>query len=200
MMTTHKINTVNIKAFFSRQSLSREDGLAAMEFALILPFLVVVFIGMITAFDSYKGYQRASLASGSMADLVTRMAVIDEDNMDGLLGAGQAMLGRYGEDGAFRMNIASVSYVKKGDPYVIDWTETHSHSGEVGGKDFDLDFTLTEDVLKNIDLPDIPLGESLIIVRTQLIFEPFFLPDHLELEKVAIRNPRFVNRIEFDES
>ncbi len=181
----------NKQSVFKRLK-DRQDGLAAIEFALVLPFLVLVFIGVLVAYDSYKGYQRASLSSNSLADLTTRLVTIDQARMTSLLGAGEAMLGKYGDEGAFKINISSVSNLDVDEDYEIDWTESYTSSGGLNG-----DFELTMSILENIDTPDIPLGESLIIVRTELTFDPFFAPEPVRMHKIAVRNPRFVSRIGF---
>ena len=62
-------------------------GIAAVEFAIILPFMLVLYLGSIEAGNGLAVQFKASLASRAVADLASQYTSIDNTTMTGILNA-----------------------------------------------------------------------------------------------------------------
>lgn len=68
---------------FSSASPAGERGLAMIEFALVLPVLVVLFLGLVEFGEAYSANRKISFAASSVSDLVSQVrSVTDADLTD----------------------------------------------------------------------------------------------------------------------
>src|ERR1700686_4906523 len=76
---------------FGRES----DGISAVEFAIILPFMLTLFIGS-TEFGNGMAIQfKSTLAARTVADLTSQYVSIDGPTMSTILGAAATVLTPY---------------------------------------------------------------------------------------------------------
>lgn len=61
------------------------DGLAAVEFALILPMMVLMFFGMLEASDLFTVNRRLANASNSLVDLVAHEPTVTRAQVDDMI-------------------------------------------------------------------------------------------------------------------
>lgn len=95
-------------------------GLAAVEFALLLPVQVILFFGLIEASDAMTVNRRVALASNSLADLVAQSKVLTFDEVDALfIGAQQVM--EPNSLSGMTVNLVSVVQDPRGDP-IVHWS------------------------------------------------------------------------------
>jgi len=173
-----------MKKFF-RKFWSSRHGIAAVEFALVLPILTGTYLGALAVYDSYKGYRLVSLTANTLADLTSRYGEVGDDELGFLFSAGTALLGKYAEDDNYYIVVSSIENVA-GTGLEVSWSDA---VGNGTG--------LTDSDISSLQLPAIPEGQSVIIVTTSVAFTPFFAPNSIEIDKTAVRNPRFVSTIEY---
>ncbi|MEJ2125435.1 MAG: pilus assembly protein [Alphaproteobacteria bacterium] len=71
-----------IRQFFSA-SRAGERGLAMIEFALVLPVLVMLFLGLVEFGEAYSASRKVTFAASTVSDLVAQMrSVTDTDLTD----------------------------------------------------------------------------------------------------------------------
>jgi Flp pilus assembly protein TadG len=92
-----------------------DGGLAAVEFALILPFMVTLYFGLITLTDGYSIKQRIELTARTVSDLTGRLnsAVINDGEVDNISTASAAIMAPYRSEGMI-ITLASVVVRAKG--------------------------------------------------------------------------------------
>lgn len=96
------------------------SGIAAMEFALVAPIVILFFFGVIEATDAYIANKKVQEAADIMSNLVSLQTTMDYNDMEGVISAGTQMLDPYGIEGA-TVEIVSVVLDGDGDP-VVAWS------------------------------------------------------------------------------
>lgn len=165
-------------------------GAATVEFAIIAPVFVSLLVFSVNGFDAYRGVRRASNAVDIIADLTSRLQVLDAANRDAMFTTANALLDRYAVPGQVEVIISSIEQDADGD-YQVLWSVANedglTHSG-----------TLPNDF--EISLPPIPVGESIILAELDAEFQPVFLDlwdGVVDADQFAIRRPRLISQIAY---
>lgn len=74
------------------------DGVAAVEFAMVLPLLVVLYLGMAEITYAVNADHRVTLLGRTLADLTGRQTKVTATTMDGIFGAAFAVMQPYKAD------------------------------------------------------------------------------------------------------
>ena len=69
-----------------------EDGVAAIEAALILPVAILMFVGIFEVGQMLLLNQKVYAASHMVGDLLTRKTILDNDDMKEAYAAGQMIV------------------------------------------------------------------------------------------------------------
>ncbi len=72
--------------FFQRFQES-DDGVSAIEFAFILPVMVIMFLGVVEVSNYVMAARRIASVASTAADLVAQDTFIGDDEMDDVMGA-----------------------------------------------------------------------------------------------------------------
>lgn len=169
-------------------------GIAAVEFSFCLPIILGFFFSALAFYDAHRAQQLYGYAATVAVDLVTRQDTLSPAARDEVFGVARAIARQYGDRDDFTVRIASVSTPPGEDSEAtMDWSFS-SREQDV----------LTLDQLKALSLPTIPAGQSVVIAVVSATYEPLFMGaagfDPLRFESVAVRRPRFVPQIVFDEA
>ncbi|GGB57393.1 hypothetical protein GCM10011316_31860 [Roseibium aquae] len=112
---------LTLRSVCSRAARNR-DGVAAVEFALILPLLLILAIGMAETTEALNHDQKVSKVASTMADLVAQSkSSISEDIMDSFFLGAEALMLPY-DDTNLTVAIASVTYDINGLNPTVDWS------------------------------------------------------------------------------
>lgn len=147
-----------IKNLFSRWR-DEQEGLAAIESAMIFPLLAVMLIGVFDMGNAILVGQKAIRAAQVTADLVAREAELDATMVDEAVWAGELALQPF-DTGSYGVDIVSIGFDDDADAY-IEWRETRN-------------MTANPNVLTAVaDLAE--AGEGVMVVTIQYEYEPLFL-------------------------
>lgn len=180
------------RALFRFKSFQRDsDGLAAVEFALVFPFLVLVLINVVSFYDGFRGDKIMSKVTGVVVDLVTRdRGAIDDDDFDELVAIGEALAGKYSANSDFTVVVASIRNVfdvdENDDPELV-WSRSNVDEAVLEQSDLD-----------ELDLPTIGEGESVIYVMVSAEYTPMLVNELIGtfiLSDNQVRRPRFVAEV-----
>lgn len=98
-------------------------GLAALEFAMLAPIMILLLFGSVELIDALGANRRAQNVASSLADVVARDTEVDDDEVEGLWGALDIMM--FPDDGtSMQVCITSVSMDSSGSPSAV-WSEYH---------------------------------------------------------------------------
>jgi Flp pilus assembly protein TadG len=106
----------SLRASFSRL-LSQESGIAAVEFAMILPILVVLWIGGVEVTSGLSVDRRLNNFASTMGDLVSRTKQIPYSRIEDIFDLAEAALFPYAATG-ITMRVSAVTIQTNGNTKV----------------------------------------------------------------------------------
>ncbi|ADZ72090.1 hypothetical protein SL003B_3669 [Polymorphum gilvum SL003B-26A1] len=89
-----------------------------MEFALILPFLLVLMIGIAETTTGLNYKRKISQIASSLADLVAQTEKVNSSEMSDIIKATEAIMEPYSTSG-LQVIVASIAFDKDGNPQVV---------------------------------------------------------------------------------
>ncbi|MFN3463909.1 MAG: TadE/TadG family type IV pilus assembly protein [Terricaulis sp.] len=162
------------------------QGVAALEFALIAPLLMVpLLLGSVDLVDAMGANKRAQNAAASIADVVARDTEVSNAEMTGLW-RGLEILMYPNAPGDMEMRITSVSIINDSTARVV-WSEGH---GGMSGRTVGSTVTLDDRMMTP--------GTSVIMVESVYKYDAplgFLFPSQLRMTHDAYRRSRLVDPI-----
>jgi Flp pilus assembly protein TadG len=160
-----------------------KSGLAAIEFALILPFMALLYFGAIEISLLISADRKVSQTASSLADLVARVDSINPDGVNDVFSASRALFQPYDSTGV-EMRVTSV--IDKDGAPTVDWSQAQGmdprHSGDA--------MTLDPGVL--------PSKGSVIMAEVTYNYQTvlgFFLKDGMVLNETFYLRPRMSDTV-----
>lgn len=169
-----------------RRFAKAENGVAALEFAIIAPLLMVpLLLGSVDLIDVMGANKRAQNAAASLADVVARDTEVSNSEISGMWRALDVLM--YPNDpGTMQLRITSVSIVNASTARVI-WSEGHGGmSGRQAGSTVSLDNRM------------MTVGSSIIMVESSYRYHAplgFLFQNEINMQHVAYRRSRLVDPI-----
>jgi Flp pilus assembly protein TadG len=96
------------------------SGVAAVEFALMVPAMIAVWVGMVVATDALTADKKVTLLARTLADMTTQMQAVSQSDMDSIFAATGSVLWPHPIEG-LGMRVVSVDIDGDGKPFV-DWS------------------------------------------------------------------------------
>jgi Flp pilus assembly protein TadG len=87
-------SALNLRGF-----VSRTEGVAAVEFAIILPFMLALYLGSIEVGNGVALQFKAALATRTVADLASQYTSINNTTMTGILASASTVVAPYSASG-----------------------------------------------------------------------------------------------------
>jgi Flp pilus assembly protein TadG len=117
---------------FSRRSLSKlkrfandKRGVGAVEFAIIFPLLLALYISAFEVTIAYSIYKRTSNAAGTIADIVAQQKTVSKKDLAAVSHVSSAIFAPYSTVG-MRIKITGISTDDNGNGKVAwSWNETN---------------------------------------------------------------------------
>ncbi|WP_173088994.1 TadE/TadG family type IV pilus assembly protein [Devosia sp. 1635] len=166
--------------------LDDNHGVAATEFALILPLLLALLLGTITIFDLFRMAQRTQKATFTIGDILSRQSAIDDSIIEEMQDLLENTIDAAGDS---NVRVSSISMT--GGALVLDWSKPQQTNGTAA--DRDIPYSV---------IPDMADGDSVILVESfvpHVAIVSGFGIDELTYENHSVHRPRFVGRIAFQE-
>ena len=113
-----------------------EQGISAVEFALISPLLIILYLGSIELSLLMEVDRRVAQTSASLGDLTARLSTVTDTDMTEMFAAAQIMMQPYNADEA-GMRISSIVDDGDGHPKVA-WSDAHGLTPLSVGETVDL--------------------------------------------------------------
>ncbi len=168
-------------------------GIAAMEFAMILPLLSLLIFGGYATFQALNVDRALDRTSYITADLTSRLAKLDDNTVNNLLEVAKSLLGKAAIDNNYSITLSSISNIfdtNENYDLNIDWSFSNIPSKK-----------LKIDDIGNYDIPFIPENESIILVNVEMEYSAMMFQNYIgviALEQTATRKPRFVSQVVYE--
>ena len=153
-------------------------GVALVEFALILPMMLTLLIGVIEVSNLTRLDRKVTNAAHTATDLVSQNSSLSEAELTDIYKAVELSLFPFDQN---MIRVAIVSYVYDPDDgsSSVDWSE-NSNGGSIGNAAMLVD---------DLGVP----GQSLVVATVQYNYSPLFgdfLFDGFTIEESAFSRPR----------
>jgi Flp pilus assembly protein TadG len=172
-----------------------ETGVAAVEFALLLPIMLFVYVGMVEASALISMDRKVQSVSGAVGDLVARSQeqVTAAELLDYVRVAGGIMTPY---DAAPLEQIVTQVKVNADGTTRVDWSKRYVHQAlqGSGAHAVNSSYTLPQDII------DIALGEYVIVAESSYSYLPLYgivFDQPVNLYRENFYLPRFDERIVF---
>ena len=173
----------------ARQGLKCRSGMAATEFALLLPALTVLFFGMLETSDAMLMNRRVAVAVNTMADLAAQTEDLTYNDVDNLIDGVKTIIEPH-DPGVLSINLVSVELDDDDNP-VVHWSRNQdgnepytTDAGYVG---------LSDDTVLNEN-------GSLIVVEMTYPYTPpftdFFVKNPFNFTRQSVRWPRLSPKVQ----
>jgi len=80
---------------FVRRFSGDRSGIAAVEFALLLPIMIALYVGSVEFTDAFAIKRKVTSVASALSDLVTRSKTISKSEMQDILDAAEAVIAPY---------------------------------------------------------------------------------------------------------
>ena len=175
----------------------RDDsrGIAAVEFALIVPLLLALYLGTIEAATLYSADHKVATIASTMGDLVSReKGEISTTTLDTYFEAAETILRPYATTGLGQ--VVSLVSVDEDGVAKVKWSRGH---GSQAARDADSDFPLAATTKIN----ELARGASGWLVASEITYphQPIFgviITGTVTLKHTEYFLPRFKGEIELD--
>jgi Flp pilus assembly protein TadG len=117
-----------------------QGGMAAVEFAVLLPFMLVAYLGGIEIGNGVAIDRKVAITTRAVADLVSRTPTIKNADMSGILGASSTIIAPY-PAGPLVVTVSEVTCDSHGTP-TVTWSDSLNGSARPIGSAVTLPGTL----------------------------------------------------------
>lgn len=161
-----------------------QNGSMTVEFVIVVPLLMLWFIGSFVFFQTFRNYTNAEKASFAIADIMSRQSEVDSAYLDNLQPLFEGL--RPGPSTGDWLRVSSIAY-DEDDGYTVLW----SHN--VAGGDVLDDATAPVEIL-----PAMADGETVILTETYVPYRPMVdwvgIPALTWANRIITR-PRYVSAV-----
>src|SRR3954463_5098311 len=114
-----------------RHFLAATDGIAAVEFALLLPLLLLVLFGAIEVGTAIVIKSKLRTAASTVAEIANQYTTIQNSDMTGILGAAAAIITPYAVSNT-SVVISEITINSQGDA-TVTWSDALNGSARTAG-------------------------------------------------------------------
>ena len=174
---------------YLRNFLGDRRGLGAVEFALIAPLLLLIYLGSVDLADGMDTNKKLSRSASVLADLVARQLSVTKNDLDGMFNIGRASLLPYSRtDPKIRITAIRIDGTERANNLEpkVDWSYANianfaARKGSAG------------------NIPDSLLGEGSYFIRVdvELDYKPLnaWIFTNIPMSETYYLAPRYTNTI-----
>lgn len=137
-------------------------AISATEFAIVLPFLVAMYLGGYQLSDAISAYRKVTTATRTVADLASQFSSVSDAELDTVLAASQQVMTPYKVANA--QLIVSQVVVDDDGAVTVDWSRALNTTALKSGDPY----TLPQTIKQN--------GTSLIVATIKYNYVPVVAP------------------------
>lgn len=167
---------------FLRRLRRCERGVAATEFALVAPIMILLHFGVVEVVQAWEAHRRVAHVASALADLTAQNRTVTASDLDDILAAGALMISPFPET-SLGERIASLTADASG-AVKMDWSASRNWTAS--------------------GAPSVPAGylqanESVIVAEATFGHRAMFglvLPSALTMQKKAYLRPRLSQQVQ----
>jgi Flp pilus assembly protein TadG len=167
-----------------------ESGAMLIEFALVFPILVMMFLGLVEFGEAFAVNRKLTNAASTVSDLVAQVATITPSDLNDIARVAEEIVKPYAVT-PMRTVVSSVEADKDGNVKVA-WS--YAHGSGAAAREAGTAFTLPSGLIEP--------NSSIIVAETFYQFSPsvgMFLTGPIQLSGEAFFRPRLSSAVVFDD-
>jgi Flp pilus assembly protein TadG len=98
-----------------------QDGVSAVEFAILLPLMITIYLGSIEITQAVSADRKMTLVAGTIGDLTAQASCVTQSEVDAIFAAGKAVFTPY-DGGQLKAVVTSVT-IKADQTATVDWSK-----------------------------------------------------------------------------
>lgn len=134
-----------------------QKGVSAVEFALVVPILLTIYLGSVEVYQAYSANRKITLAASAATDLVARFSngQINTTSINNIFTAAEKIIAPF-DTAPFTIIISEIK--RTGSQTKVKWSRSNNGAGHASGT--------------KIELPDglIPIGTKDSVIMTQVSY------------------------------
>jgi Flp pilus assembly protein TadG len=166
-------SALNLRGF-----VSGTEAVAAVEFAIILPFMLVLYLGSIEVGNGVALQFKAALATRAVADLASQYTSIDNSMMTGILNSASTVIAPYSASGMV-VTISEITTNSAGKG-TITWSDSLNGTAHTVGQSVtlpaELQIASTSMIWSEITYPYRPTFGYVLTGTINIYQSSFFYP------------------------
>ncbi len=175
----------------SARLLRDQDGLSAIEFALIAPLMILIYLGLVELSQGYMAERRASHVAAMVADLVAQSGGTNVQDLDSTFLIGD-MIMRPFSSATLSTRVSSITVNARGVA-TVEWTRAKSARGAPA-----LPARKRGDAVTDLPAGLITDGQTVILGETYYGYSPSstqLIPGGVVFKRRYYLRPRTTDRI-----
>jgi Flp pilus assembly pilin Flp len=172
----------------------RQEGIAAVEFALILPILVILLIGTVETSQALTVDRRVTQVASSTADLVARGKTTTTSELDGMMQIISHLVKPY-KDAPLKLTVLNVvADVNDATKTTVCWS--YNHNGGTGSYAQGQAYPLPSGIVGK--------GESVVVAEATYDYDPtvmifqYFIKTAFKMRETFYLKPRLSLYVEYN--
>ena len=121
---------LTLRTLFPHRFARDERGVSAIEFALILPLMLTLYLGCVEISDGVAADRKVSLTAATVANLVAQSTTISASDMSNILDAAAAIMQPYSTN-ALQVTVSCLN-IDANRNVTVKWSATRNGSGLSG--------------------------------------------------------------------
>ena len=110
---------------------SDERGVSAVEFAMLLPLMLTLYLGTVEVSQGIGADRKVTLTARTVADLVAQVSSMSNSDMTNSLNAATAVMAPF-PTGNLKVTVTSVSIDGNGNA-TVDWSDSYNGAARTKG-------------------------------------------------------------------
>lgn len=110
-------------------------GVAAVEFALILPVMALLYVGVVEVTHAVSANRKVIAAASALGDLAAQASNIDDTEMNNVFAATTAIMNPLSTAG-FNVRVTQLMVNSRGDAATVGWSEGRGMAAHARGSAF----------------------------------------------------------------
>jgi len=172
--------------------LTANDGLAALEFALVAPILLMLLVGTVEFSQALTVDRRVTQAAGSTADLIARTTEITTGEIDGIMQIVGHLMRPY-DPSRLRITVLNVA-ADLGDPTRTRVCWSYEYNGGSGSYANGAAYPLPQNLVE--------AGGSVIVAEVTYDYQPiifnYFIRSAFPLTETLYLKPRLSSYVKYN--
>ncbi len=167
-----------------RRLIADERGMSAVEFALLLPLMLTLYLGAVEVSQGIAADRKVTLTARTIGDLVSQVSSIGNSDMTNALNASSAVMAPF-PVGNLKVTVTSVKIDSTGKA-TVDWSDTLNGTARAKGS------TVTMPTALNV------ANTSLIWSEVQYTYKPvigYVVSGTLTLKEQIYMRPRLSDSV-----